>query len=344
MKAMKARIGAGLALAAIAAYFAFIYFAGPKVDAARVVRRDIVQSVVASGRVARPHRVDIGAQVIGTVKEVPVAEGATVKAGQLLVVLESTEARAAQRETQATFNNARAQFERNSALHQKGFIGAAALDDARRALDVSRTQMDAARARIGYLHVKAPLDGTLIARDVERGDVVQPGKVLMVLSPAGATQLVLQIDERNLGRVARGQKALASADAYPTQRFGATLAYINPGVDAQRGTVEVKLDVPSSRRTTCAQDMTVSVDIETARHAGCWCFRRTPCTTSAVGAVGARACDGGHALRQAVKLGLRGDGRGRDGRRAQRGRSRRCRNANATVKRRRSARAACALP
>ena len=75
---------------------------------------------------------------------------------------------------------------------------------------------------------------------------------------------MLQIDERNLGKLALGQKALASADAYPDQRFAAVVSYINPGVDITRASVEVKLtvaDPPDYLR----QDMTVSVDIEVAR-------------------------------------------------------------------------------
>lgn len=300
------RLGALLAVAAVAGYFGFIALAGPKVDAARVMRRDIVQTVVASGRVAKPHRVDIGAQVVATVADVPVAEGAIVRAGQTLVVLDAKEARAAERQARATLDNARAQYERNRALHQKGFIGAAALDDLQRNLDVSRTQLDAARAKLDYLLIKAPVAGTLIARDVERGELVQPGKVLLVLSPTGATQLVLQIDERNLGRLAIGQRALASADAYATQRFDAIVAYINPGVDAQRGTVEVKLDVPQPP-DYLRDDMTVSVDIETDRHHGALVL-----PAAAVYDLNSMpyvlAVRDGRALRQSVKLGLRGEG------------------------------------
>ena len=296
----------GLAAVLVVAYFAFVEIAGPSVETARVTRRDIVQSVVASGRVAKPHRVDIGSQVTATVVEVPVAEGAFVKAGQRLIVLDSKEARAAERQAQATLDNARAQYERNRTLHQKGFIGAATLDDSQRNLDVSRTQLDAARAKLDYLLIKAPVDGTLIARDVERGESVQPGKVLMVLSPDGDTQLVLQIDERNLGRLRLGQKALASADAFAAQRFEAVLTYINPGVDAQRGTVEVKLDVPKPP-DYLRDDMTVSVDIETDRHHAALVL-----PTGAVHDVGGApyvfAVRGGHAVRQAVKLGLRGEG------------------------------------
>jgi HlyD family secretion protein len=86
----------------------------------------------------------------------------------------------------------------------------------------------------------------------------------MELSPNGETELALQIDEKNLRLLRLGLPALASADAYAQQRFPAVLTYINPGVDAQRGSVEVKLRVPDPP-DYLMQDMTVSVDIEVAR-------------------------------------------------------------------------------
>ena len=297
---------------------------GPQVPVVTVVRHDFVQSVVASGHVEAPHRVEIGTQVAGTVQRIPVAEGQSVDAGQVLIELDPAEARAvlaqattavaqaeahlrqldelqvplaeqAQRQARATLDNARSQLQRQQDLFRQGFVGQAALDDALRAVEVAdaqwrsaveqqrtlgpqgsdralaqtalaqaRAAADAARARLGYTTVRAPVAGVLISRDVEPGNVVQPGKALMVLSPAGETQLVVQIDEKNLGLLALGQKALASADAFPDRRFEAELVYINPGVDAQRGSVEVKLRVPKPP-PFLRQDMTVSVDIEVGR-------------------------------------------------------------------------------
>jgi HlyD family secretion protein len=60
----------------------------------------LLQTVVASGRVETPHRVDIGAQITGTVAHVPVSEGQTVKAGDVLVELVSAELRSAKRHGQ----------------------------------------------------------------------------------------------------------------------------------------------------------------------------------------------------------------------------------------------------
>ena len=296
---------------------------GPAVVVDQLKRGNLVESVVASGHVETPYRVEIGSQITGTVADVLVKEGERVGKGQPLISLEARElkaavgqaqgavaqaearmrqldeltlpsAREAQAQAQANLANAQVKFERTSQLASNGYATRQALDDAQKVLDVARAQMRAAEvqvytaspggsdyvmaqtqlnqaranldtveSRLAYATIAAPRDGVLITRSVERGAVVQPGKALLVLAPAGELQLVLQIDERNLGKIALGQKALASADAYPDRRFAAVVSYINPGVDISRASVEVKLtvaDPPDYLR----QDMTVSVDIEVA--------------------------------------------------------------------------------
>ena len=300
------RIVAGLAAAGALAYFGYVQLAGPSVEAVRAARRDVVQSVVASGRVVTPHRVEVAAQVVGTVVEVPVEKGDRVKAGQRLATLESKEVAAAERQARASVDNARSQYDRNRRLHEKGFVGDAVLEDSGRALEIARRQLEAARARLGYMEVRAPADGTLITRDVDPGDVVSAGKLMMTLSPAGGTEIVLQIDERNLGRIRLGQQALASADAYREQHFPAELSFISPGVDAQRGTVEVKLRVPQPP-PYLKEDMTVSVDIETDRRPGALSLAADAVHDATGTTPWVLAVEKGHAVRKTVKLGLRGE-------------------------------------
>ena len=361
------KIAAAAVLLAAAGYAGVVFFLGPKVEVVEAVRREVVQAVVATGRIESPFRVEIGAQVVGTVIRVPVAQGESVAAGQTLIELDAAEAHAlvrqaeaavvqaegrlrqlkelqlpvasqALRQAQANHANAAAQYERNRKLFESGYIGEAVLDEAKRNLDVARTQVDtarkqvdtarpqgsdsalaaaalqqanaslqAARARLAYTRIVAPAAGTLIARNVEHGDVVQPGKALMVLAPAGETQVVVHIDERNIGKLRLGQRALASADAYPEQRFSAALAYINPGVDAQRATVEVKLRVPEPP-AYLRQDMTVSVDIEVARSPGAVALPAEAVHDATGAAPWVLVAQHGRALRREVQLGLRGTG------------------------------------
>ena len=127
--------------------------------------------------------------------------------------------------------------------------------------------LENAKAKEGYTTITAPTDGRLITRNVERGNVVNPTDILMVLAPTGEVRIDLQIDERDLGLLHIGQPALASADAYPNQTFHAEVVYINPGVDIQQASVLVKLRVLSPP-AYLVQDMTISADIEAGqRHA-----------------------------------------------------------------------------
>lgn len=296
---------------------------GPKIPAALVVQRDFIQTIVATGHVESPHRISIGSQIVGVVKNIPVTEGQNVQAGQVLIELDDAEWRAAAqqadmlalqaqarlrqvRELQApvaaqslvqaeiNVSYAEKQWHRNVDLFTKSFISQAALDEAKKNVDLTQVQLQTAKKQVQTTHptgsdyqiaatalsqaeanskiaysrrqytvIKTPIAGTLISRDVETGDVVQPGKALMTLSPLGATQLVVQIDEKNLPLLVLGQLARASADAYPALNFSVAISYINPSVDLQRGSVEIKLNVlepPAYLR----QDMTVSVDIQVA--------------------------------------------------------------------------------
>jgi HlyD family secretion protein len=195
----------------------------------------------------------------------------------------------------ANFTNAEKNLARTLELFEKGFIGVSARDEAERVFQIAQSQrnidrqqydslqpggsemallqatvnqaraaVETATARLRYSNIQAPRAGILIARNVEVGDGVFPGKVLMTLSPKGVTQLVVQIDEKNIKWLQINQMALASADAFPDKKFQAQLVYINPSIDPQRGSVEVKLDIKDPP-LELKQDMTVSVDIETAR-------------------------------------------------------------------------------
>jgi HlyD family secretion protein len=122
------------------------------------------------------------------------------------------------------------------------------------------------------------------------------------------TQLVVQIDEKNMRFLKLGQQALVVADAYPGERFKAVVSYINPAVDATRGSVEIKLDV-GSPPDFLRQDMTVSVDIEVARRAEALTLSISAIRDGAGNEPWVMVSDNGRAQRRKVKLGVRGDSR-----------------------------------
>lgn len=363
-----ARVAFALAAIGVAAYFGRNAALGTPVETVEAVRADLVQTVVASGRVMSPRRVHIGAVMTGRVVRIPVSEGQSVRKGDELILLDDKDVRAALLQAkagvdqsaaklrqlrevglpaaqqgllqaQSTLTQVRRQYERTKRLQAQGFVGQSLLDDAQRNLDVAESQVRAAQlqvesnsahgsdfalaataleqaranervaqARLADISIRAPVDGVLIARNVEAGDVVQPGKELLTLAPAGDTQVIVQIDERNLAQLALGQKALGSADAFPGRRFAAELVYINPGIDALRGSVEVRLRVPDPP-DYLRQDMTVSVDIEVARRGQAVVVPTEAVHDATTARPWVLAVRGGRIERVPVKIGLRGDGR-----------------------------------
>jgi HlyD family secretion protein len=128
----------------------------------------------------------------------------------------------------------------------------------------SQAQLQAAETRLAYTRVVAPTDGVILSHSVETGDIVQGGQPVLVLARKGETELVVEPDEKNLAFLKLGQRALASADAFPDNPFAAEVAFIAPGIDMQRGTIEMRLSV-SHPPDYLKPDMTVSVEVEVGR-------------------------------------------------------------------------------
>lgn len=207
-------------------------------------------------------------------------------------------AEAAQAQAQAQLRAAQATLVRAQQLVVQGFYSAAQLDEARRAVDVAQAQarsataqvqanadvgtevvqaqaqlelaragVTAAQARLAQTALRAPADARVLLRAVEPGQIVQPGKALLSLALAGPTQLVAQVDERFLEQLQVGQPASVVADAFADQRFAARVLSIAPAVDAQRGAIEVKFALLEQAPSYLREDMTLSVEVETARRA-----------------------------------------------------------------------------
>lgn len=291
------------------------------VDLVAVVAADVQTSVVASGRVLPPSRVDIGATITGRVEKVLVREGARITADQILVELERGElaaaaaqaraavaraqarvssvktlalptAQAAQQQAAANLEVAEREAKRTRDLVAKGFVSQSRVDEADRQLDVARSQLASARAqtgaqsangaeaqqaqsalieaeaalavtnaRLGQTQIRAPAPGVVLERVIEPGDIAQPARRMMSLALDGPVRLIVQVDEKNLPLIKAGAVAMAAADAFPGDRFEAVVNYVSPGIDASRGTVELRFDVPHPP-AFLKSDMTVSIDLQ----------------------------------------------------------------------------------
>jgi HlyD family secretion protein len=297
---------------------------GPAVDVASVQEGPIEQSIVVSGRVQAPNRVEIGSVITGRVVKVLVEEGAIVAPGQALIQLETDELQAALAQANAAeaaaaardagvrelslpqaadavgqaesqFKFAESEVKRYRELRDKGFISDSRLQEQERQFEVAKSQLAAARtsaraqgaggvqsreaivklqearatrqlaaSKLAQTTIRASVAGTVLVRAVEPGDIVSPGKRLLVVNSSGETRLTAQIDEKNLPYLKIDQAARASSEAFPERSFAARLYYISPGVDITRGSVEARFRVPEPPDYLRA-DMTVSIDIGVAR-------------------------------------------------------------------------------
>lgn len=324
---------------------------GPSLPGVEVTPRPLVQTVVATGRVAAVSRAQVGSQVTGVVLERRVKEGDVVQAGDILAVLraddleaalkeaqaalaqlqESTrpQAQAALREAEARLAQTSREARRRRSLFQQRAISREEMEQAIEAETIAltateqarlivqslvagnpneaaaRARVASARAQLEKTTIRAEVAGTVLTRNVEPGDVVQPGRVLFDIARDGDTEVLVPLDEKNLGVLALGQSAMCIADAYPTRPFSATVTFIAPSVDPQRGTVDIRLTVvppPEFLR----QDMTVSVNVETGQR-----DRAIVVPNDALAVVeGDRAelwaIVDGRATRRKIQLGLRG--------------------------------------
>ncbi len=295
--------------------------AGVAVQVVSAAPADIQTSVVASGRVLAPSRVDIGATITGRVQTVRVREGARVAPDEILVELDPSELKAAMAQSKAAVTRARARVssvktlalpmaqaaqqqalanltlaereaQRARDLVAKGFVSRSRLDDAERQLDVARSQLESARAQTGAQSttgaesqqaqsllveaeaalllaqarfsqtvIRAPAAGVVLERLIEPGDIAQPGRKMMTLALDGPVRLIVQVDEKNLPLIRTGAVATAAADAFPNERFEAVVNYVSPGIDAARGTVELRLDVPKPP-PLLKSDMSIAIDLQ----------------------------------------------------------------------------------
>ncbi len=241
-------------------------------------------------------------------------------------------------QAQASVVQAQSDWARNQQLVEQGFLSRAALDEKRKALDVAQAQLQAAQAqaaasadggaelkvaeaqvlqaqaalqaarvKLEQTRITAPSAGKVLLRDVEQGQIVQPGTALLQLALEGSTQIVAQVDERFLEQLREGQSAQVVADAFASQRLAAKVLSIAPSVDAQRGAVEVKLALQEAAPAFLREDMTLSVSVETGREEQALVLPLQALQGAREGSVQAQVLvlDGGHATAKSVQVGLR---------------------------------------
>lgn len=181
-------------------------------------------------------------------------EGDEVEEGDSLLELDKSDlesrlraAEAAQQAAEAEVSlyrakmaNAQRDYTRSLKLYKAKAISASAFDAATTAYQIARdtyeasqnhykgaqSQVEVLQVQLQKTHIVSPITGVVLERNVEAGEVVFPGMVLMTIGDYRRPWVRVYIGETDIGKVRIGQEAFAITDAYPTRKFPGTLRYI----------------------------------------------------------------------------------------------------------------------
>ena len=228
---------------------------------APVELRDVDSAYGADGVVEAVRQATIAAQLQGRVVELNVNAGDSVTKGQVLAridereaaqALASGEAQAAR--AQAELANARVNFERTKKLVAENFVSKAALDKAQADFDAASAAVAAAKAGVGqaatvrgYAVVTAPFSGVIAERQVELGDLAQPGKPMFLIYDPSALRVVADVPEDTVADVRKFDTASVEIPALG-RTFKPKAITVLPAADARTHTKRVRLDLAEDAR------------------------------------------------------------------------------------------------
>lgn len=234
------------------------------VEVAAVERRTVSAYIETNGSLEAEKDVQIVARIAGPVVELKTEEGQFVRKGQLMARIDPREARAqvqiaevALREVERAFGRARSTFEAK-------LISQADYDQALAAKEAAEATLAERKLQLGFTSIEAPFDAVVVERMVKLADNVTVNQELFRISDFDPLLCKIQVPEKELPRLHKGQPAYLTVEAWPQERFPARVLRLSPVVDAATGTVRVTLEVEA--RDRLRPGMFASVFLEVDRH------------------------------------------------------------------------------
>lgn len=196
----------------------------------------------AIGRLGHKHRFTLSFKNGGTVRSLLVQEGALVKKGQALAVVDRTEIDAQVAQARASLDKSERDRARVERLHATGAVAQIDADDAHTATDIAHAALAAALYNQAATVLVAPEDGRVDKRLVELGEQVAPGTPVYAMS-GGNGGLVLRVGvvDRDLVDLSVGDPAQITLDALPSDELAASVSEIARVPSPTSGTYEIEL-------------------------------------------------------------------------------------------------------
>ena len=219
-----------------------------------------------SGYIVNRERIEISPRFLGQVKWIGARKGDYVTNGQVLVLLDDSEYKARVKEAEGRLSNARTalekgeiDFSRATKLIAEKIETQQTLDDARIRLDSARASvreaeatLDLANTYLGWTVIRAPLNGVVLEKLADAGELVTPqsfggtrgpSTALVAIADPKDLQVEIDLNEADLAKVYRNQACKVSPEAYPEKSYDGYVVEIAPEANRQKGTLQVKVQI-----------------------------------------------------------------------------------------------------
>ncbi|HNY25184.1 MAG TPA: efflux RND transporter periplasmic adaptor subunit [Alphaproteobacteria bacterium] len=231
-----------------------------------VSRGELRQVVTATGEIKPVNTVNVGSQVSGTIQKIYVDYNSKVKKGDILLTIDPSvlkanvaEAKASLLSSESQRNYAKNEYTRNKSLYSDGFIARAELEQsqttyeqAEQSVKRAKSEYERAATNLDYATIKSPVDGTVIARKVDKGQTVaasfQTPDLFEIAEDLSKMQIETSVSEADIGMIKEGLPVTFTVDAYPTQTFSGNVRQIrlSPTTTSNVVVYTVVIDVDNS--------------------------------------------------------------------------------------------------
>jgi len=218
--------------------------------AVSAVRSELLQRTTrVPGTLKARSELDLSFKVSGVIKRVAVEEGARVRRGQLLAVVDPTELAAGAAQASQALLKAERDVGRARSLHASGGVPRNTLDDAETALAIAREGSVSASFNLRHSELRAPDDGIIDTRTLEVGEVVAAARPVMHFRALGSAEVHVQLVDHEALAMAVGNPALVTLDARPHEPLKAKVTRVASTATPGTGTfaVELALDDVAAR-------------------------------------------------------------------------------------------------
>jgi membrane fusion protein (multidrug efflux system) len=253
-----------------------------------------------NGTLEAEHEVDIVSRTAGPIVELAAEEGMVVRKGQLLARIDPVEARAQYEIAKVQLEEASRTYERGKESHEAQLISDEEHEQLLTARDSAQAELHGREIVLDYTEIRAPFDAIVVERAVRRSENVQANQRLFRVSDFDPLLCRIQVPEKELSRLEKGQPAWLTVEAWPGERFPASVLRISPVVEAASGTIRVTLQVEARERLR--PGMFASVFLEIDRHEGALAIPKKALSMESLGDV-VYVVDGEVAARRPVELG-----------------------------------------